>query len=240
MPRNGGDAQLDGDVVAAALAARVPMPCARAGLSTAEVAQRLQTQLQHDGRAGSASLVVLVEGLSDYFALETLAARRGLQLRSSPVSVVPMGGSSNLQRYATFFGPPGRGSTLAGLYDVAQERDVRNVLAACGCGHVRGREELEAIGFNVCDRDLEDELIRAHGTDGVEAVIEARGDLRMLRKMQRDPFHRTRTVEQHIHRFMGTRSGRKYRYARYLTETLDVTRTPAPLARLVDRIAALQ
>ena len=40
--------------------------------------------------------------------------------------------------------------------------------------------ELERLGFFVCVADLEDELVRAVGPEGVEAVIAGEGELTAL------------------------------------------------------------
>jgi hypothetical protein len=95
---------------------------------------------------------------------------------------------------------------------------------------------MEAHGFFVCCRDLEDELIRALGTDAVLAVVEANGELRAFRTMQSQPAQRGHTVEEQLHRFIGTKSGRKARYARALVEALDLAHVPAPLSRLLDHL----
>jgi hypothetical protein len=85
----------------------------------------------------------------------------------------------------------------------------------------------------VCDADLEDELIRALGVEAVEAVVAALGELTALRTMQRQPAQRDRRREQQLRRFMGTRSGRKVRYASALVDALDLARVPPPLDRLL-------
>jgi len=51
--------------------------------------------------------VVLVEGVSDQWALEALAHRRGRDLDAEGVNVVPMGGSKNIGRFLERFGPRG-------------------------------------------------------------------------------------------------------------------------------------
>jgi hypothetical protein len=55
----------------------------------------------------SARTVVLVEGVSDLRALETLAARRGHDLASAGVAIVAMGGSKNVRYAVDRFGPAG-------------------------------------------------------------------------------------------------------------------------------------
>ena len=47
------------------------------------------------------------------------------------------------------------------------------------------------------------------------------------------PEQQARSHEQQLRRFMGTRSGRKLRYARLLVDALDPTRVPWPLDRVL-------
>jgi hypothetical protein len=185
-------------------------------------------------RAGDARTVVLVEGDSDRAALVTLAVRRGIDLAASRIAVVPMGGAKNVRAFAEAYGPHGRDAHLAGLYDAGEEDDFRRGLQRAGVATdvVLDRRGLEAIGFFACDSDLEDELIRALGTERVEAVIDAAGELASLRALQRQPAQRARTVDAQLRRFMSSKSGRKVRYAQLLVEALDLDeQVPAPLDR---------
>jgi hypothetical protein len=95
---------------------------------------------------------------------------------------------------------------------------------------------MEARGFFVCSADLEDELLRALGTEAVLAIIAAEGELQAFHALQRQPAQRGRAVEAQLHRFLGVKSGRKARYARALVDALDPRNVPRPLARLLDRI----
>jgi hypothetical protein len=167
--------------------------------------------------------------MSDRVALETLAARRGRSLDAEGVLVVAMGGVTNVGHFLRHYGPGDLDVRLAGLYDAAEERHVRRGLERAGLGVELSRAELEALGFFVCDADLEDELIRALGAAAVEEIIEAEGELGSFRTLQHQPAHRGRPTEQQLHRFLGTRSGRKSHYARLLVEALDLTRVPSPL-----------
>src|SRR3954471_15363779 len=110
-----------------------------------------------------ARAVVLVEGTSDQVALETLAERRGRNLEVEQVSIVPIGGAQAIGGFLERFGPRGLDVKLAGLCDAGEERDFRRGLERAGLGSHLGRAEMEALGFYVCDVDLEDELIRALG-----------------------------------------------------------------------------
>ena len=173
--------------------------------------------------------VVLVEGLSDRVALETLAARRGRTLEADGVSVVPIGGAQAIGKYLTRFGPQGLGVRVAGLCDVGEERDFRRGLERAGLGAELSRAGMEALGFHVCVVDLEDELIRALGAATVEQVVEEQGDLRAFRTLQKQPAWQGRTSHEQLRRFMGSGGSRKIRYARLLVEALDLTRVPRPL-----------
>ena len=84
--------------------------------------------------------------------------------------------------------------------------------------------------------DLEDELIRAHGVEAVEAVIEAAGETRSLRLLARMPAQRHWTREAVLRRFLGVRSGRKARCATLLVEALEPSRVPEPLAAVLARV----
>ena len=71
-----------------------------------------------EGLAGADSrAVVLVEGISDQCALETLAERRGRNLGAEGISVVPIGGAQSIGRFLNQFGPQGLDLRLAGLCD---------------------------------------------------------------------------------------------------------------------------
>ena len=173
--------------------------------------------------------VVLVEGVSDQAALETLAARRGRDLAAESASIVPMGGATSIGRFLDRFGPHGFNVRLAGLCDAAEEAAFRRGLARAGIGSSLARADMEARGFYVCVADLEEELIRALGVASVERVIDEQGELGSFRTLQQQPAQRGRSIEQHLHRFMGTRGGRKMQYARLLVEALDLDRVPRPL-----------
>jgi OLD-like protein len=184
----------------------------------------------------SADTVVIVEGTSDEHALETLAARRGRDLAAEGVAIVPIGGAKNVGAFLNLFGPPGLELRLAGLCDAGEETDFRRALEQAGVGSRLTRAEMERLGFFVCDRDLEDELIRSLGPPAVEAVLDAQGELRSFRTFQKQPAQQGKTIEQQLRRFMGTRSGRKIEYARLLVDALDLEHVPPPLDRLLAHI----
>jgi hypothetical protein len=186
--------------------------------------------------AAKSRAVVLVEGMSDQAALETLAERRGRVLGAEGISIVRMGGATNIGRFVDLLGPRGLDVRLAGLCDAAEEGYVRRALQRAGLGSGLSRAELEALGFYVCTADLEDELIRALGADSVEQIIEAQGEIRSFRIFQQQPAQHQQSPHRQLHRFMGTRSGRKSQYARLLVGALDLTRVPRPLDRVLAHV----
>jgi hypothetical protein len=180
-------------------------------------------------RVDGARAIVLVEGLSDQIALETLARRRGRDLDGEGVAIVPMGGAHAIGRYLARYGPRGSGLRLAGLCDVGEEELFRSGLERAGFGTGLTRADMERLGFHVCVEDLEDELIRALGPVAVEAVLDAHGDLGSFRTFQMQPPWRGQGAQAQLRRFMGSADRRKLRYARFLVEALDLARVPRPL-----------
>jgi hypothetical protein len=177
--------------------------------------------------------VILAEGTSDQAALEALAERSGEALAARGISIVAMGGATNIDHFIARFGPRGLGVRLAGLCDAAEAGYFRRALERAGLGAALSRSGMEALGFYVCDADLEDELIRALGTAAVEQIIEAQGEIRSLRIFRRQPAQQGQSPARQLHRFMGTRSGRKSLYARLLVSALGADQVPRPLQRVL-------
>jgi len=167
--------------------------------------------------------VILVEGTSDGLAVETLARRRGRDLQAEGMAVVPMGGYGNLPRLLERYPDV----ALAGLYDVGEER---HFLRGLRCA---SRDELERRGFYACTRDLEEELTRAVGPEGMERVLTEQGELHAFRTYQKQLAHRSRPLEEQLHGFMWNR---KQRYAVVLVEALDLERVPRPLDRVLTHV----
>ena len=185
-----------------------------------------------DGRRCRAA--VLVEGESDRSALAVLARRRGQALAQEGVALVPMGGATNIGRYLDRYGPAGRNLRLAGLCDATEDPYFRARLERAGLGTRLSRATMADLGFFVCDRDLEDELIRGLGCAAVTEIIESQGELPSLRLLQKQPAQRARGARDQLHRFMGSQSGRKEHYAGLMAAALDPARVPLPLNAVLD------
>jgi hypothetical protein len=183
----------------------------------------------HAQAASNLRAVVLVEGISDRYAIEALAKRRGRDLQAAGIAVVPIGGAQAIARFLDMYGPRGLDRRLAGLCDAAEERNFKRALERAGFGSNLTRADMERLGFYVCVDDLEDELICALGAAAVERIVDAHGDLGRFRTLQKQPEWRGRPLEQQLRRFMGSGGSRKTRYARYLVEALDLAQVPRPL-----------
>jgi hypothetical protein len=194
----------------------------------------LDDELERARAAGAQGrTVVLVEGVSDRRAIEALARRRGQDLHASGVTVVPMAGITNAARFLSLLGPQGFDTRLSGLYDRGEEAAFAHALQRAGLGEALTTPAMNELGFFVCVRDLEDELIRALGAERMDAVIREQGELRRFRSFQRQPAQRGKSIERQLWRWMGNR---KIRYASVLVDALDLSAIPSPLERLLDHL----
>jgi hypothetical protein len=182
----------------------------------------------------AARTVVLVEGISDKHAIEALAGRHGRDLEAEGIAVLAMGGAQAIGRFLDLYGPRGQNLRLAGLCDVQEEPEFQRGLERAGLGSDLTREDMERLGFFVCDRDLEEELIRAHGAGSVQRIAAFRGDLQAFRTLQKQPAWQGQPVEEQLRRFMGSGGRRKLRYASYLVAALDLDKMPRPLTGVLD------
>jgi hypothetical protein len=179
--------------------------------------------------------VVLVEGESDRLALLTAADVRREDLRAE---VVSLGGITNLRSWLERRDPA---VPVLGLYDAAERRYVVGALRAGGLlpAEEADPDAVRRAGFFGCERDLEDEVIRAAGPDLVLQTLADRGELALFRVFQGQPAQRVRSVEAQLHRFAGTASGRKTRFAADVVAALPADRIPEPLTAVLDAVTAV-
>lgn len=170
------------------------------------------------------SAVVLVEGESDRIALETLAARCGIELAAEGVQVVAIGGAQAIRRALSEYS----GIRVAGLYDIGEERAVLSGLARAG---------VTPAGFFACDPDLEGELVRALGPERMLGLVESRGQLAAFRTYGKQPAQRSKPLEAQLH---GWLHNWKIRYAAALVEALELDRVPRPLERVLAWVTAVR
>ena len=180
--------------------------------------------------------VVLVEGVSDQLALNALVGRLGWDAQAEGIAIVAMGGATNIGHFLDLLGPAGVNVQMAGLCDRGEEHRFQRALERAGLGVNLTQSEMEALGFYVCDADLEDELIRAVGVDAVLNVVAAQDELEAFRTFQRQHAWQQQSGEAQLRRWLGAKTLRKFRYATLLVDALDLDRIPKPLERLLAHV----
>ena len=173
-------------------------------------------------RARSAHSVILVEGISDQIAVETMADRLQRDLDADRVVVVPIGGAHAVRNLPDELG----GLRLSGLVDEA-EAELFITASATTPGLTSDR-------IHVCRRDLEDELIRAVDPATFEALLADEGDLPAFRTMQKQGVWRDQPFAAQMHRWLRSVSGRPNRYAERVILAPE-TRLPEPLVAAVEQ-----
>ena len=179
--------------------------------------------------------VVLFEGRSDRLAFEALCRRRAIALDGT--HLVDIGGITNLRARIAELRSAEKPTRVVGLYDAAEEAYVIRVLTELGALDGAAARPLD-IGFFGCERDLEDEVIRAAGVDLVLETLAARSELERFRVFQGQPAQRGKSVDDQLHRFAGTAAGRKARFAADVIDALPLDRMPRPLTLLLDAALA--
>lgn len=177
---------------------------------------------------------VFVEGTSDRNSIEALAARFQRRLSAEGTAVVAMGGATNFSYFLSKALKHQPNPGLAGLCDEGEVGAFHRGLERVDTSPNLSAAVVDRVGLFVCVPDLEAELIRAAGFALVESVIEAEGEGESLRRLRSQPAWRTRPPDEQLRRFMGSRSGRKARYARQLVAAMDLERTPRPLRMLLE------
>src|SRR6185437_4627370 len=114
--------------------------------------------------------VILVEGQSDKYALEAIAAKKKRNLDADGVTIVAMRGAGGIGTFLTLLGPDGLKVKLAGLCDAAERPKWAQALESHGMGSKLDRAAMAAMGFEVCDGDLEEVLIAAVGEKATLAI----------------------------------------------------------------------
>jgi Overcoming lysogenization defect protein-like, TOPRIM domain len=152
---------------------------------------------------------VLVEGVTDQLALEAVARRLGLGLDG--IEIVAIGGAQAIRR-------------------VAAEHESERVVGLCDAGEERYFRRVLGDATYVCDRDLEDELIRALGADRVQEVVAAQGELETFRNFQNQVYWRGRPVDAQLRRWLQAADRRRFRFLPLFVETLAPDELPPPLA----------
>ncbi|PRY55847.1 hypothetical protein BCF74_12124 [Knoellia remsis] len=177
-------------------------------------------------------VVVLLEGDSDVAAVRTLRSRKGIRPEHEPCRLVAMGGATNIRRHLGVLAELPVRPRVLGLCDEGEAgffvRALERYAAPLGLAGTPTADTLPELGFQVCRRDLEDELMRALGVGGVRAVL---GDLGLdgsFEAFRRQQAWVGRPVEAQLRRFATTTSGRKELLAEAMAAAVPDGRWPAP------------
>ena len=187
----------------------------------------LRATADAEARADRAGRVLLVEGISDVIALQTLAEIEGVDL--SDIVILPAGGAQAIGPQLRRFGPEGTGTIVGGLCDAAEAPFFVTGLRRAGFDTVPPEGALARNGFHVCDRDLEDELLRALGLEAALAVIEGEGEGQALATLRAQAAWRELPLLDQIRRFLASRARRKARYAALFVRAIPRGAHPGPL-----------
>ncbi|GAA5167979.1 hypothetical protein [Ornithinimicrobium tianjinense] len=193
--------------------------------------------------APAVPVLVLLEGPSDVAALDAVldGQSQGQGPRrtgeGTAYRLVDMGGVTNVARHLAAAGRQRPAAEVLGLCDAAEAWVVVRALREAG-RDVDDVADLARWGFFVCDRDLEEELIRALGAEACLALLEREGLGERFRAFSRQRPWVDRPVEDRLHRFAGVASGRKIRLARAMAAALRPDEVPPPIAALVSRLMA--
>jgi hypothetical protein len=180
---------------------------------------------------------VLLEGASDVAAVRSVADRCGLRLDERDVRLVDMGGATNVRRHLFEAAGAATSPRVLGMCDIKEAPFFVRALHDVGCDVISTRA-LPQWGFQLCDRDLEDELMRALGPGGVRDVIEGLGLEDRFATFTRQPAWAARDFHEQAHRFAGVASGRKELMAEGLARALHPRSLPSPLRGLLDDLVS--
>jgi len=183
----------------------------------------------HTAEAYFAVTVILVEGFSDLLAVRGLASRLGVNLDAAGVSVLSLEGSDLFKHYAGLLGPQGLDLELRGLCDLDAEADWMARLNAVGISVV-DRAALNAVGVQVCDPDLEAELLSCLSEPQVELVFAEDGALNGFHTFSRQPSNAALSNAELQLRYV---KNDKIRWAPLMAEMIAPADIPSPITALL-------
>jgi predicted ATPase len=204
-------------------------------LKDAEVRDLTRYMTADNAEAFFARKAVLVEGLSDKYAIEALAERKGRNLDAEGVSVVAMKGCGLIGTFLSLLGSKGLGVRLVGMCDGPEDEQWAKSLEEHGFGKGMDRAAMAKVGFFVCDKDLEDVLVTAVGDAQALKILDGQGEKPAFDSYVKQPAHAGKSQHEQICDFLHSR-GRHIRYAPLLVDELDLTKTPPALEGVVNAI----
>jgi putative ATP-dependent endonuclease of OLD family len=206
---------------------------ARPGNIDATEAQRLRrfaTPLTTE--AFFARRVAFVEGITDYQAVRVVAAKLGRNLDAGGVAVVALDGAASLATFLEIMGPRGLDLAVCGICDADYESDWCSYLTAAGLP-AASRQDLNALGFYVSDRDLEDELVTALGTTAAQMVFANEGATARFQSYAQQPGNQGMTLHDRIRGFA---QSKKAYWTPRLAAAVTAAAVPSAIQDLLDHV----
>jgi hypothetical protein len=207
-------------------------PVRAAGLSRTDARRLARYATPQTTEAFFAETVILVEGISDLLAIRMLARRSGRDLDGAGATLLSLDGGGGFVHYLALFGPNGLDLRLLGLVDADHEQTWSQALTKAGVP-VAARGALNAAGVQVCDPDLEGELVVAIGTHRIAELLAdeaqtVRYQTWVAQKgLLQDPLERQQAA------WIGRSSASKVFWAPVLAENTPLDNIPAPLCALL-------
>jgi len=199
------------------------------GLSEQEAVRLARFVNPLTAEACFARKVVLVEGYSDRVALLHLATRLKRDLDAEGITIIAMDGGSGLGTYLRLFGSTGLKLHVTGMCDEDKEAQWLSELQKAGFS-ITDRASMQAAGFVVCVKDLEQEFVKALGLAGAQSVIANEGKAGAFAAFQKQPAHGVVPLDEQLRRYF---QKDKIRWAVPLMEAINLKAIPRPLNELV-------
>jgi ABC-type Mn2+/Zn2+ transport system ATPase subunit len=174
-------------------------------------------------------VAILVEGFSDLLAVRVLAPLLNIALDANGVSVISLEGADLFKHYLELLGPSGLDLELRGLVDLDHEAAWIQRLTAAGIV-VTDRTTLNAAGFQVCDPDLEAELVAPLSAQEIETVFDADGALSEFQDYSGQPSQAGLSTSEIQLRFI---KKDKIRWAPLIAEAISAAAVPLPIRNLL-------
>jgi ABC-type lipoprotein export system ATPase subunit len=179
-----------------------------------------------------AETTILVEGFSDLLAVRVLAERTGVHLDGAGVSVISLEGKTMFKHYLQLLGPEGLDVKLRGVCDLDAETGWISRLADAGLA-VTDRATLNAVGFHVCDPDLEGELLAAFSDTEIQEAFDSDGPAGQFTVFCQLPENAGRTTPELQAAYM---KKDKIRWAPVFAGRIPVGSMPAPVSAVLSSI----
>ncbi len=179
-----------------------------------------------------ASAVVVFEGISDLLAFRVFSDRLGVALDARGATLLSLDGADLFGTYLALLGPNGLDMRIVGICDADRETRWTTALNSVGIT-VGDRATLSAAGFEVCDPDLEAELLLPLTTSEVQQVIDADGASTAFSTFAQQPAHSRLPLVDQQARFIRRD---KVRWAPLLASAVDLQNVPTPISQTIGRL----